>query len=107
MNETSHEMAEAKRAEEHYEHRGDETRWEEPVTAQGPAQLSVMVSARFSPQEARQLSAAAAAAGMSRSAFVRQAAISAGVGKVVDVERVRRDVDEAERQLADARKALA
>lgn len=44
---------------------------------------------------------------MSRSAFVRQAALSATAGKVVDVDRVRRDVDEAERRLADAPKALA
>ncbi|MGH9083285.1 MAG: plasmid mobilization protein [Acidimicrobiales bacterium] len=96
----------ARRAEDHYLHRGDDERWEEPVEARGPSQLSVMVSARFSRSEADRLAAAAAAAGMSRSAFVRQAALSATTGRAVDVARVRREVDAAERRLASARKAL-
>jgi len=49
---------------------------------------------------------AAEAAGMTRSAFVRQAALSSAGGKVVDVARVRRSVDEAERQLSASREAL-
>ena|GEM_PF-2384697 len=81
-------------------------RWGEPVEARGPEPLSVMVSARFSRGEADQLAAAAEAAGMTRSAFVRQAALSSAAGKVVDVARVRRSVDEAERQLSAAREAL-
>lgn len=99
-------LPEAERAEEHWAHRGDEDRWGEPVEARGPEPLSVMVSARFSRAEADQLAAAAEAAGMTRSAFVRQAALSSAGGKVVDVARVRRSVDEAERQLAAAREAL-
>ncbi len=43
---------------------------------------------------------------MSRSAFVRQAALTSTAGKAVDVARVRRNVDEGERQLAAAREAL-
>ena len=43
---------------------------------------------------------------MSRSAFVRQAALSSAAGKVVDVARVKRSVDEAERQLSAARPVL-
>ena len=46
---------------------------------------------------------------MSRSAFVRQAALTSTAGKVVDVARVRRNVDEGERHraLAPAAKPLA
>ncbi|MDA8072878.1 MAG: plasmid mobilization protein [Acidimicrobiales bacterium] len=98
--------SEAERAEEHWAHRDDQDRWGEPVEARGPEPLSVMVSARFSRAEADQLAAAAEAAGMTRSAFVRQAALSSAGGKVVDVARVRRSVDEAERQLSAAREAL-
>lgn len=97
---------EARRAEDHYAHRGDDDRWGDPVEVKGPEQLSVMVSARFSRSEAEQLSEAADAAGMTRSAFVRQAALSSVTGHVVDVARVRRDVDEAGRKLAAARQAL-
>ena len=99
--------SEDERAEEHYAHRDEDDRWGEPVQARGPTTLSVMVSARFSSGEAEELSRAAEAAGMSRSAFVRQAALLAASGSVVDIDRVRRDVDEAERRLADARRALA
>lgn len=96
---------EAERAEDYYEHRDDDS-WGEPVEVRGPESLSVMVSARFSRSEADQLTSAAEAAGMTRSAFVRQAALSSATGKVVDVARLRRSVDEAERQLSVARDAL-
>ena len=99
-------IPEAERAEEHWANRDDEDRWGEPVEARGPEPLSVMVSARFSRAEAEQLTAAAGAAGMTRSAFVRQAALSSARGTVVDVARVRRSVNEAERQLSAAREAL-
>jgi uncharacterized protein (DUF1778 family) len=107
MKESSKEMTEAERAEDHCANRDDQDQWGEPVEARAATVLSVMVSARFTAREAEQLTVAAEAAGMSRSAFVRQAALSATAGKVVDVDRVRRDVDEAERRLADAPKALA
>ncbi len=90
---TAHPSGDAERAEDHYRHRDEEDRWGEPVEARGPEILSVMVSARFSRAEADQLSEAAEAAGMSRSAFVRQAALSSAAGKVVNVARVRRSVD--------------
>ncbi len=106
MTDNTEPTTETERAENHYAHRDDEDRWGQPVGARGPEQLSVMVSARFSRSEADQLSAAAEAAGMTRSAFVRQAALTSTAGKVVDVARVRRNVDEAERQLAAARQAL-
>lgn len=99
-------IPEADRSEEHWAHRDDKDRWGGPVEARGPEPLSVMVSARFSRAEADQLAAAAEAAGMTRSAFVRQAALSSVGGKVVDVARVRRSVDQAERQISAARKAL-
>ncbi len=99
-------LPEPERAEEHFAHRDDDDRWGEPIEANGPKPLSVMVSTRFSRAEADELAVAAEAAGMSRSAFVRQAALSSAAGKVVDVARVRRSVDEAERQLSAAREAL-
>ncbi len=40
-----------------------------------------------------------------RSAFVRQAALTSTEGKVVDVARIKRNVDEAERRLAAGRQA--
>jgi hypothetical protein len=43
---------------------------------------------------------------MTRSAFARQAALSSAAGKVVDVARVRRSVDEAGRQVSPARGVL-
>lgn len=97
---------EQRRAEEHYAHRGEDDRWGEPEQAQGPDQLSVMVSARFTRAEADQLTAAAESAGMSRSALVRQAALSSASGTPFDLARVRRDIDEAERRLTAARQAL-
>jgi uncharacterized protein (DUF1778 family) len=106
MTEHREPLPEDERGEEHWAHRNDDDRWGEPVEAKGPEPLAVMVSARFSRAEADQLAEAAEAAGMSRSAFVRQAALSSAAGKVVDVARVRRSVDEAERQLSAAREAL-
>lgn len=106
MNDNPEHISEVERGEEHWADREDEDRWGEPVEARGPEPLAVMVSARFSRAEADQLARAAEAAGMTRSAFVRQAALSSAGGKVVDVARVRRNVDEAERQLSAAREAL-
>ena len=106
MTDNPESCSEAERAEEDWAHRDDEDCWGEPAEVRGPERLSVMVSARLSRAEADQLAAAAEAAGMTRSAFVRQAALSSAGGKVVDVARVRRSVDEAERQLSAAREAL-
>lgn len=106
MSEQTEHRAEAERAEDHYAHRDDDDRWGDPVPAQGPAQLNVMVSVRFSRAEADHLSAVAEAAGMSRSALVRQAALSSTTGKVLDLARVRQNMDEAERRLTAARQAL-
>ena len=97
---------EAERAEDYYGHRDEDDRWGDPVEVRGPETLSVMVSARFSRSEADQIAAAAEAAGMSRSAFVRQAALSSASSEVVDVARVRRSIDEAERHLSAAVEAL-
>lgn len=97
---------EAQRAEEHYAHRDEDDRWGDPVPARAADSLSVMISARFSRAEADQLTAAAKAAGMSRSALVRQAALSTVTSRVLDLAQVRRDIDEAERRLTAARQAL-
>ena len=106
MTDNSTPTTEEERARDHYADLDNDDRWGDPVEARGPEQLSVMLSARFTRSEADQLAAAAAAASMSKSAFVRQAALTSAAGKVVDVARLRRSVDEAERQIAAAREAL-
>jgi hypothetical protein len=82
------------RANGYYEQRDDDTRWGEPVEVQAPEQLTVMVSARFSREEADRISAAAAAAGMTRSAFIRQSALASVRGRPVDIEKIRRELNQ-------------
>jgi uncharacterized protein (DUF1778 family) len=89
------------RAHDHYEHREDDTRWGDPVEVQAPEQLVVMVSARFSRDEADRVGKAAADAGMTRSAFIRQAALTAVRGKSVDIEKIRRELTEIMHDLSN------
>jgi len=65
------------------------------------------VAVRLTFDEERRTREAADAAGMTMSALLRQAALSAAVGQVIDIERLRRDVDEARSRLDDAWQALA
>lgn len=52
MKESSKEMTEAERAEDHCANRDDQDQWGEPVEARAATVLSVMVSARFTAREA-------------------------------------------------------
>ncbi len=44
---------------------------------------------------------------MTVSAYLRQAGLSAAAARVVDIDRLRRDVDEARARIDDAWRALA
>lgn len=96
---------EANLAEEFYRHRGDLAGEEVPSVT--PARLDVMVSARFSAQEAQALRRAADGAGMTLSAFLRQCALAASQTNVIDLDRVRQDVVRLRDLASDALRALA
>jgi hypothetical protein len=64
-------------AEFYQNHRDDPEEWGEAVRPKAPSRrLASMISVRFSPDEAREVRAAAAAAEESVSTFVRNAALS-------------------------------
>jgi hypothetical protein len=98
-------MSEAQLAEQFYRHRGEPSG--EEVGSRTPTRLDVMVSARFSRDEANALRAAADRAGMSLSAFLRQSALTASATNVVDLDRVRQDVARVQELASDALRALA
>lgn len=100
------EMTEAEEAEYLYSHRGDPDLAGEEVPYTPPRGARVAV--RLSFDEERRVRQAAEAAGMTVSAFLRQAALAAAQARpVVDIERLRRDVDEARSRIDDAWRALA
>lgn len=98
------EMTEAELAEHYYAHRedidsaGDEVDYVPPRAAR--------VAIRLSFEEERRIRRAAEAAGMSVSGFLRQVGLSAADGGVVDIDRLRRDVNEARARIDDAWQAL-
>lgn len=98
-------MTEAEMAADFYEHRDDLAGDE--VASKTPTRLDVMVSARFTRDEAGALRDSAERAGMSLSAFLRQSALRAAATNVVDLERVRQDVARMRELAADALRALA
>src|SRR5262245_16237334 len=83
-------MTEAELAEHFHRHRDDLAGDE--VESRTPTRLDVMISARFSREEAATLRAAAGHAGMSLSAYLRQTALAASSTNVVDLDRVRQDM---------------
>jgi len=93
------------RAEYYYAHRDDPNMVGDVVAYNPPRGARVAIRLTF--DEERRIREAADAAGMTMSAFLRQAALSAAVGQVIDIERLRRDVDEARSRLDDAWQALA
>lgn len=99
------EMSEEELAEYFYEHR-DELAGEE-VPSRTPARLDVMFSARFSREEADAVREAADEAKMTLSAFLRQAVLATTGRRVVDLERVRKDVAKLRELSDDAWQALA
>lgn len=98
-------MTEAELAEYFHRHR-DELAGEK-VESRAPIRLDVMISVRFSGDEASALRAAAERAGMSLSAFLRQSVLAASTSNVVDLDRVRQDVARVQELASDALRALA
>lgn len=99
------EMTEAELAEYFYAHRDDSETAGEEASYSPPRGARVAV--RLSFEEERHIRHAAEEAGMTVSTFLRQAALEATQRRVVDVERLRRDVDEARSRIHDAWEALA
>ncbi|HZN18903.1 MAG TPA: hypothetical protein VFB84_12115 [Micromonosporaceae bacterium] len=98
-------MTEAQLAEYFQRHRDDLAGDE--VDSRPPARLDVMISIRFTREEAAVLRTAAEHAGMSLSAYLRQTALAASATNVVDLDRVRRDVARVRELASDALRALA
>ncbi|GDY30978.1 plasmid mobilization protein [Gandjariella thermophila] len=71
------EMTDAEAADFYYQHRNDPDLVGEEVEVVAPARLSRVVSVRFSPEEAEKVQQRAEAAGLTLSAYVRQAALDA------------------------------
>lgn len=99
------EMSEAEEADFLYAHRDDPDLVGEEVPYKAPRGARVAV--RLSFDEERRIREAAEAVGMSLSAFLRQAALTAAEGTVIDIERIRRDVEAARSRIDDAWQALA
>ncbi len=98
-------MTEAELAEHYYAHRDDIDSAGEVVGYVPPR--SARVAVRLSFDEERRIRPAADAAGLPVSAFLRQVGLSAASGGVLDIDRVRRDVNEARSRIDDAWQALA
>ena len=97
-------MTEAELADYFYAHRDDPDAVGEEVAYTAPRGARVAV--RLSFDEERRIRQAAEEAGMTVSAFLRQAGMTAANRNVVDFERLRRDVDEARARIDDAWQAL-
>lgn len=98
-------MTEAELAEYYYAMRDEPDFLGEEVGQAEPAKLSTMVSVRFTPEEAAKLRQAAAEADMTLSAYLRQCALTASE-RPVDIDRLRRDVQEEGVRLFDAMRVL-
>ncbi len=94
-------MSEAELADYYYTHRDEPDALGEEVLQTQPTRLSTMVSVRFAPDEATVVRQAANEAGMTLSSYLRHCALAAS-NRPVDLDRVRRDVEEAGQRLNDA-----
>ncbi len=99
------EMTEAELADYYYARRDDPEMVGESVDYVPPRGARVAV--RLNLEEERRIREAAHAAGMTVSAFLRQAGLTAAAERVVDIDRLRRDVREARSRIDDAWQALA
>lgn len=99
------EMTEAELADYYYAHREDPDMVGERVDYVPPRAARLAV--RLNIEEERQIREAAQDAGMTVSAFLRQAGVTAAVQGAVDIDRLRRDVTEARARIDDAWQALA
>lgn len=98
-------MTDAELAEHYYARRDNVDPLGEQVQFRPPR--GARVGVRLSCEEERQIREAAELAGMTVSAYLRQAGLSAAAARVVDIDRLRRDVDEARARIDDAWRALA
>lgn len=99
------EMTEAELGDYYYAQRNDPDMVGDRVDYVPPRAARVAV--RLSFDEERRIREAAQAAGMTVSAFLRQAGLTAAAAHVVDIDRLRRDVNEARARIDDAWQALA
>lgn len=97
-------MTEAELADYYYAHRNDPDMVGEEVEYVPPR--AARIGVRLSFEEEGRIRQAAEGAGMSGSAFLRQAGLNAARADVVNLERLRRDVDEARARIDDAWQAL-
>lgn len=97
-------MSEAELADYYYDHRNDENAVGEQLQYVPPRAARIAV--RLSFDEEDRIRRAAQGAGMSVSAFLRQAGMNAAGAEIVNVERLRRDVSEARARIDDAWQAL-
>jgi uncharacterized protein (DUF1778 family) len=98
-------MTEAELADHYHAHRNDADMVGDPVRYVPPRAARVAV--RLSFDDERRIREAAQAAGMTVSAFLRQVGLAAAAASVIDIDRLRRDVDEARARINDAWQALA
>ena len=99
------EMTETELADYYYAHRDDPDMVGDQVDYVPPRVARVAV--RLNLEEERRIRQAAQDAGMTVSAFLRQAGLAAAKADVVDIDRLRRDVGEARARIDDAWQALA
>lgn len=97
-------MTEEELAEYYYEHRNE--LGGEEVPSRRPHRLDVMISARFTPTEAASVRAAAERAGVSVSAYLRNCVLAADDAKVINLDRVRKDLATARNVVDHALRAL-
>ncbi|MGI8647934.1 MAG: hypothetical protein DLM55_02130 [Acidimicrobiales bacterium] len=96
-------IAEAENAEWLYEHR-EELETGEPVDIEVSPNLASVVSVRFKRGELSQIEAAATAAGMPFTTYIREAALAAS--GMTDINRVRRDAKKLHKITDDMLTAL-
>jgi uncharacterized protein (DUF1778 family) len=97
-------MGEAEAADRYYAHRDEADTVGEEVAYVPPR--GARIALRLSFDDERHIRQAAERAGITVSAFVRQAALQAAGKEAVDIERLRRELEQARAHLDDARDAL-
>jgi hypothetical protein len=107
MTEQKRTMTEDEEAEYLYAHRNDADLVGEEVDLKPAEPLTLVVSVRLREAEMRTVVAAAETAGMTVSAFIRQAAVDAAGRAPVDREAVVKQIAAVERDLAEVRRLVS
>lgn len=107
MTNQRHEMTEAEEADFLYAHRGDPDMVGEEVDVKPAEPLTMVVSVRLGQTEAQRVAKAAQDAGMTVSAFIRQAAADAAGRAMVDRDALARQIATVERDLAEVRRLVS